>query len=309
MPGAYAHITLVNIAREPDRLEAGPGMPGEAIAALLDWFKYCELGAVSPDYPYLSIGGKQAVWADRMHYERSGAMVQAGVRALQPLQGEAKRKAFAWLLGYAAHVLADATIHPVVELKVGPYAQNKRAHRECEMHQDAYIFLRLKLGEVGLSEHLDSGISSCSAAALPNAIDPEIANLWHAMLRDCYPARHAAAAPDIDRWHRGFRAIVDDIAEEGNRLLPLARHVAVDCGLTYPGARGIDRAAYIDALAVPGGRLSYDQVFDKTLRHVIEGWHLLANAVFGADARYQTAFGDWNLDTGRDPTGRLVLWS
>lgn len=309
MPGAYAHITLVNIAKEPARLEAGPGMPDDAIAAILDWFKYCELGAVSPDYPYLSIGGKQAVWADRMHYERSGAMVQAGVRALQPLQGEAKRKAFAWLLGYAAHVLADATIHPVVELKVGPYAQNKRAHRECEMHQDAYIFLRLDLGEIGLSEHLDSGISTCSALAQPNAIDPEIANLWHAMLRACYPVRYAAAAPDIDRWHRGFRAIVDDIAEEGNRLMPIARHVAVDCGLTYPAVSGIDRKAYIDDLAVPGGRLNYDAVFDKALRHVVEGWHLLADAVYERDIRYQNAFGDWNLDTGRDPAGRTVLWS
>ncbi len=309
MAGAFAHITLVNIAKEPARLEAGPGMPAVAIAALLDWFKHCELGCVSPDYPYLSIGGNQAVWADRMHCEHSGDMVKTGVQALRSLQGEAKRKTFAWMLGYAAHVISDATIHPVVELKVGPYAQNQRAHRQCEMHQDAYIFQRLDLGEVGLSEHLDSGICACSAAADPAAIDPDVAGTWHAMLRSCYPAHYAVAAPDINRWHRGFRAVVDDMAEEGNRLLPIARHVAVDCGLSYPAAGDIARAAYIDAIAVPGGRLSYDQVFDKAISHVIEGWHLIANAVFGNDARYQTAFGDWNLDTGRDPAGRIVLWS
>jgi hypothetical protein len=27
MPGAYAHITLINLAREPARLNAGPGLP------------------------------------------------------------------------------------------------------------------------------------------------------------------------------------------------------------------------------------------------------------------------------------------
>ncbi len=309
MAGAFAHITLVNIAREPARIEAGPGMPATALAALLDWFKYCELGCVSPDYPYLSIGGNQAAWADRMHHEHSGGMVKAGVQALRSRQGEAKRKTFAWILGYAAHVITDAIIHPVVELKVGPYAQNKRAHRECEMHQDAYIFQRLDLGELGLSEHLDSGICACSAGENRAAIDADVGNTWHEMLRVCYPAEYAARAPDIDRWHRGFRAAVDDIAEEGNRLMPVARHLAVGCGLTYPAAADIDRAAYIDDIAVPGGRLSYDQAFDKAAGHVIEAWHLIANAVFGDDTRYRTAFGDWDLDSGRDAAGRLVLWS
>ena len=49
MPGAYAHITLVSMLREPARLEANPSFPVTAIPALLDYFKYCELGAVSPD--------------------------------------------------------------------------------------------------------------------------------------------------------------------------------------------------------------------------------------------------------------------
>ena len=52
------------------------------------------------------------------------------------MEGEEKRKRLAWLFGYAAHVTMDVTIHPIVELKVGPYAENKRAHRVCEMHQD-----------------------------------------------------------------------------------------------------------------------------------------------------------------------------
>ena len=75
-----------------------------------------------------------------MHYERTGDMVKAGIEFIRGLSGEEKRKALAWLFGYTAHVITDATIHPVVELKVGPYAENKTDHRICEMNQDAYIF-------------------------------------------------------------------------------------------------------------------------------------------------------------------------
>jgi len=140
MPGAYAHITLVNQLREPGQLESIPGFVDDAITPVLDYFKFCELGAVSPDYPYLGVGNRGATqWADRMHYEYTGDMIKSGVRCIASMpDGEPKRKAFAWLLGYAAHVATDVTIHPIVELKVGPYAQNKKAHRVCEMNQDAY---------------------------------------------------------------------------------------------------------------------------------------------------------------------------
>jgi len=77
VPGSYAHITLVNLAREPARLDAGPGLPNPAALALGRWLKHCELGAVSPDYPYLAIGSKGAAeWADLMHYQHTGDMVK-----------------------------------------------------------------------------------------------------------------------------------------------------------------------------------------------------------------------------------------
>jgi hypothetical protein len=308
MPGAYAHITLVNLAKEINRLEAGPGMAPAAITALLDWFKYCELGAVSPDYPYLAPPlTEQARWADFMHYERTGEMVKAGIGIVRGLAGEEKRKTFAWLLGYTAHVIADVTIHPVVELKVGPYAGNKKNHRICEMHQDAYIFQRLDLGGIGLSEHLDSGIRKCT---LPGSeeLDPAITTTWHAMLRTCYPEAFANGEPDINSWHRGFGTTVD-LAEEGNRLFPLARHVAVNQGLTYPSVDQIELNVYINNLSVPGDHMSYDEVFDKAIRHVVEGWHLVAVGVFSNDNSYQASFGHWNLDTGKDQNEHLVLWS
>lgn len=306
MPGAYAHITLVNLAKEPARLDAGPGMPKPAGLALGRWLKYCELGAASPDYPYLAIGvDGAAAWADRMHYEHTGGMVKAGVEEVKGMNGTARDKAFAWLLGYAAHVIADATIHPVVELKVGPYAENKKAHRVCEMHQDAYIYRRLNLGNVGVCEHLRSGITVCCTA--DGSLDPAVAEPWRAMLKRCYPQDFANLPPDIGGWHRGYTSLLDK-GEEGYRLIPIARHVAVGCGLTYPLYDDVDHEAYIENLETPHGRMSYDQVFEKALDHVVEGWHLIGEAVFADSTAYQTAFWDWNLDTGRDENNVIVLW-
>jgi hypothetical protein len=68
----------------------------------------------------------------------------------------------------------DVSIHPIVELKVGKYAKNKRAHRECEMHQDAYIFQGLNRGEVGSSPHFNSGIARCGEMGeQPNLLKDE----------------------------------------------------------------------------------------------------------------------------------------
>lgn len=306
MPGAFAHITLVNIAREPARLGAGPGMPKPAGLALGRWLKHCELGAVSPDYPYLAIGATGAAeWADLMHYKNTGGMVKAGVEEVKGMSGVMRDKAFAWLLGYAAHVIADATIHPVVELKVGTYAENKEAHRVCEMNQDAYIYQRLNLGNVGVCEHLQSGIKLCCAA--DGSLDPAVGETWRAMLKRGYPKEFSDRPPDIGRWHQGYTSVLDN-GEEGYRLIPIARHVAVNCGLTYPLFQEVDRKAYIDDLETPHGRLPYDKIFEKALDHVIEGWHLIGAAVFGDSTVYQSAFGNWNLDTGRDENRKLVLW-
>lgn len=306
MPGAYAHITLVNELKEPRRLEAITGFPREAIPLVLDYFKYCELGSVSPDYPYLAVGDSGAAkWADLMHYVRTGEMIHAGIRHLRTMSGDDRAKALAWLLGYTAHVVTDVTIHPVVELKVGPYEQNKKDHRVCEMNQDAYIFSRLNLGGPGLSEHFDSGVCACGE---PDArrLDPAIHALWSNMLRDVHPGEVSSNPPDPDKWHRFFKTVVDDFAEEGYRLLPLARHVAAEAGLTYPNKPDMD--SYINSQRVPGGQMHYDQIFDKAIRHVGETWAIVANGVLAGDDSCFSRIGNWNLDTGKDSSGKLVFW-
>ena len=87
MPGAYAHLTLVDLIREPARLES-LGFEPEAIVPVLDYFRFCELGAISPDYPYLDIAHPDACqWADRMHYQKTGDMVKAGIDHIRKLYG------------------------------------------------------------------------------------------------------------------------------------------------------------------------------------------------------------------------------
>jgi hypothetical protein len=306
MPGAYAHITLVNLAKEPQRLEQA-NFPRQAIVAVLDYFRFCELGAVSPDYPYLDIVHRDAAkWADRMHYEKTGSMIKHGVELVRAMTGASQSKALAWLLGYTAHVTADMTIHPIVELKVGRYQENQKAHRVCEMNQDAYIFQRLNVGEVGLSEHLDSGIWGCCQPANSGRLDQAIVSLWEGMLEHCYPNAFSKQPPNLHEWHRAFKQVVDKV-EEGSRLAPFARHVAVNCGLTYPSVTQIDHQ-YIDDLITPQGPMNYDAIFDRAIDNVLQMWLVVVDGIFMAETTYQSSFGNWNLDTGRDSSGTLVFW-
>jgi len=308
MPGAYAHITLVNHYRGTNNLNMLSGFPSEAKPGLLDWFMYCELGAVSPDYPYLAVGDSDAAkWADLMHYTHTGLIIHAGIKHLRLLQGETQRKCLAWLLGYTAHVIADVTIHPIVELKVGPYDENKSAHRICEMNQDAYIFPRLGVGETGLTDHLESGIAACSDPDDDDLLDRDIVNLWSAILKEIHPVEFASNPPDIDKWHSGFNTVVETISELGDHLFPFARHLAADSGITYPSYEGVDRQ-FIDNLKTPTGSDSYDNIFDKAIANIGEVWGYIASGVLQGNKQYVAQIVDWNLDTGRDSSGKLQFW-
>jgi hypothetical protein len=41
--------------------------------------------------------------ADRMHYERTGDMIKAGVNLVKKLDDASQQKAFSWFPGYASH--------------------------------------------------------------------------------------------------------------------------------------------------------------------------------------------------------------
>lgn len=303
MPGAYAHIAIVNDAQK--RVKQA-GLRTETAALLGRHLKFVELGAVSPDYPYLALN--QAKWADNMHYLQTATMLRSGVSAVRALPPPQKAKATAWLFGYAAHMTADMTIHPVVELKVGPYKGNESEHRRCEMHQDAFIFPKIMdVGDTGLSMHLSTGIASCNAANDVNQLDPAVSSVWQTMLSTAYTVDVALARPDPSVWHRGFRTVLLAMAG-ANHLFPFARHVAAGLNIAYPTAQDV-LPTYITGLGTPEGPMDYLQIFERARSNVLSVWAGLDKALTDGDSEFLSTVVDWNLDTGRAlNTQQYVFW-
>lgn len=305
MSGAYAHIAIVNDAQK--RAEAA-GLREDTLASLGLHLKFLELGSVSPDYPYLALKRGQKKWADAMHYTHNATLLRAGVAAVSALPSDLQPKATAWLLGFAAHMTTDMTIHPVVELRVGPYEGNEGEHRRCEMHQDAFIFPKvMNVGDTGLSEHLATGIAACHALDDEDLIDPVIGRAWTAMLVAAYRDVGGDGPPLPSAWHCGFRDILSSMAG-ANHLFPFARHVSADLNLAYPTERDID-PSYIKGLRTPQGPMDYEAVFEKARSNVLTVWKMLDDALAAGHSDALDKHEDWNLDTGRSvQTARLVFW-
>lgn len=305
MPGAYTHLAVVNDAQK--RAEAA-GLREDTLASLGLYLKFVELGAVSPDYPYLTLKRGQKKWADAMHYSRNATLLRAGVAAVGKLAADDQPKATAWLLGFAAHMATDMTIHPVVELRVGPYKGNENEHRRCEMHQDAFIFPRvMHVGDTGLSEHLATGIATCHADGDEDVIDPAVKQVWQAMLEAAYPDQQGVDPPLPSAWHCGFRDILSAMAG-ANHLFPFARHVSAELNLAYPSEKNID-ASFIRKLRTPQGPMDYEAIYERARENVLAVWKGLDGALVGGRSDALDQLEDWNLDTGRSvQTGRLVFW-
>jgi hypothetical protein len=304
MPGAFAHITAVNLAFTESYFDKLT-LPLVAKNALRKYQNYLELGCVSPDLPYLKLADRvQNRWADKMHHQHVGDMIRALIRQVQHTRGEEQDKLFAWVSGYLSHVIADITIHPVIEKRVGHYAANKLQHRLCEMHQDAYIWQRMGLGEIGSRERISNSLGSCINGDDKQKLDRLITHHWEQALRDVFNLSYWHSEPEIDAWFRGFKKVVD-LVEDQYRLFPFSRHVAALLGLTYPTVDQID-LSFIHQLHTPHGLASYDKVFNLAVANIQHYQQQLAAAVY-ADGRVDL-FLNWNLDTGESPIGQLSAW-
>lgn len=314
MPGSYAHITLVNEASEKRRLKKIAGFPREAIDAANLHLKFLELGCISPDYPYLDLtSGDSKKWADAMHYTHTGQAIYVGAELVRNLpQGIAKGKCLAWLMGYAAHVVTDMCIHPVVELKVGSYQGHEKPHRHCEMHQDAYVFRRMGTGMPQSAGHIKATIFRCGAPDDPKRLDGDVKKLWEELLKIVYPQAFVDDAPELDKWHQRCYTILEKLLPTSSRLVGFARHACNDSGFLYPTPPEIEMGEYIENLKVPGnGRMHYDDIFNWATEQVQKAWldvtrHALDQGDF-------IAFQDqeWDLDTGRNKSSvkeNLVFW-
>lgn len=305
MPGAYAHIAVVNAAQKwTDTV----GLRKKTSRDLARNLKYLELGAVSPDYPYLALKSGQSSWADHMHYTNTAALLKAGVATVRVLPPPLQGRATAWLMGVAAHMATDMTIHPVVELRVGEYSQNKDDHRRCEMHQDAFIFPHvMNVGETAMTEHLESGIATCHSFADASCIDEAVAATWMPMLCAAYPAMYTHSLPEPDIWHAGFKRVLGTLGS-ASHMFPFARHVAANMNINYPMSDQVDDS-YIFDLRTPEGRMDYLPLFDRARKNVLEVWNGIDEALETGESQFLDTLEDWNLDTGRSVvTAKYIFW-
>ena len=308
MSGGYTHITLAQLAIEEACFKREGLLHDDARRALGYWKKFCITGAVAPDYPYLDImDSNSCAWADAMHKRLSVALLRNGAAGIRDMADvNVRQKCIAWLFGFASHVATDGTIHPVVNLKVGPYEQNKTEHRRCEMSQDVYAHSRLNLGVLDFNRQISTNVADTSDADNPDRMDPDVARLWQDLLTGVYSGLDLQLkAPRVHDWHSAMRRMMK-IGESGNVLFPFARHVAAHQGLVYPAAA---ETQYIKGLEAPGGlTMDFEEIFQKALNNVVELWGWLALSLQKQASPLDTLT-SWSLDTGIDENGRMVYWS
>lgn len=319
MAGGFAHITLVDtLCMDSKVLNGIPNLTPAMKRALSVYLNFVELGSVSPDYPSLTLfSGNSAGWANVMHYHKTLDFVWKAVRWIYKMdykQNDALKR-IAWIFGYTAHVITDLVIHPVVNLKVGPYKKNKRKHRLCEIHQDVYIFHKVHGKEITRAEYFkDPGISSCSQKGNRKKLFQNVSDLWKICLPSfrktefTYNAKldRPTKYPNPDLWHKNYIKMIDGVAEEGGKLLPLIKQIAEGQGVVYPALKNLDHR-YIDSLSTPEGNMTYDEIFQCAQEKVKNAWSELGKALDTGDPGYFT-IPNGNLDNGRDESNKMIFW-
>ncbi len=305
MPGPYAHLTLVHVLQS--RVASGgiPGLDPHVQPAVALSPSYCYLGAFAPDCSYFAFAAPGHVeWGDRIHKRGAMAVVRAAARRVH---GEPdalrRRQGLAWVLGFASHVVADAVVHPIVNAIAGDYyesAENARKHKECELHQDTYIYQELELDVIGRAAMMKEIAAGCSEGG--RGLNPWIAALWRDSLVEVY--RDGAREPaDPARWFEAFHRLID-VADEGHHFSFRERLAAK--GLMYVVPNRVD-PAFVKGLWTPAGKQDYQDVFARAVEATAAMWVDVARAVAGDEAAL-VARPDLNINDGTVNAGP-VYWS
>jgi len=312
LAGTFTHWMIVEEALDkfnklPDKHPYFPVILGNS--------HFVTLGAIGPDYPYLSELKNNLLklhsWADRMHYENAGEFIKYGIANLIKLKEQNRQQDFeiclSWLCGYVTHLLADSIIHPVVNAIVGPYLFNSGEHRHCEMIQDTFIFHDVKKVELRYAAPDDDGyvglIKMCSDLEDEDKINPAIRSFWAESLKMSHPGgKEKFDSIDPDDWHENFLSMINKAAEP----LPVFRHVGQKRGLKYNIShmgliKGLghtirhmgqkinlvykkrneitqdEGGKFFEAINLPGNKIGRfkDDAFNKAVEKVIEVWQKL----------------------------------
>jgi hypothetical protein len=310
MPGAYAHITMAFTAAHPDVFEK-LGLDDSDAGNLLQNISFFQLGAVSPDMPYLVGMGSDArsvAWANCMHHEAVAERIRAGVAQVRSLPGTKRYKCLAWLLGFLEHVVFDVFMHPVVnEIAGGPYSESTKAkHQLSEMHQDVYIVKnKFDIHDITGAGIVNTAIKHLHEAGKDKFIDEDIHSVWDYMLRVSTHKFYTDNTPDINSWYHSFVGKLN-LQESHPTLVNIGRHMGVK--LIYPALSSLDDAFTKEVPPPKTPKKDYVDLFDAAQEHVVAWWGKTLDAVLKDVPFEETWLQDWNLDTGCDTAKHCVFW-
>jgi hypothetical protein len=305
MPGPFAHIAICGAAMNRDDL-------GEELTKLLNYnYQFFFLGAESPDLPYLSIlvGGKD--WADAMHYDWTNSQVISGFQELHqiwPWKRPADEVKCAWLLGYVSHMVADATVHPIVQAIVGPYKGHEEPHRLCEMTMDSLIF-----EEINHSELTYAGFSKALDFCQESEHFPDLLDFLQTQLSINYPK--IGHDPEPHTWFKEYTEVLG--LSEGGKMAAVFRHLGGVGDYFYRNPGDIrtdtpeDYQKYYAEVKYPGGSGPFlTNGFRPAVTNVVNIWKMLYTGLTGFGLAVSQVVNNWNLDTGvdQDAAGVVTFW-
>lgn len=309
MAGPFTHMVICEYATDDQQaiaLSRQP-LPAELTTLLSSNHCFLILGAVSPDLPAISDFIWKQRWSDAMHIGPLNRLVVDIFDQSFGCSSSSRDAILAWLFGYVGHIVADAVVHPIVNLAMQA-AKNQSIHQEIEVCMDSLTYAEKKGGDLQLVPYFD-GLRACRKSP---QIFAELMELWQKCL--------ASAAPSFDgdplEWYgtylAGFHAattlIPPKVAGELHFIHKFANYV-------YQPVSAIsasDRAAYYDHVPIPlsppgHGSFSKD-VFDRAVGHLIDIWREMWARV-PVKGSIVNVVPDCNLNTGADMhTYKLVLW-
>ncbi len=306
MAGAFTHFVICDQAKSKKK-----ALGVELWQLLNKYYQFLFLGAASPDLPYLSFKTGNVNWADVMHYEKTNSMFQSGYAQLKqawPSKNAPDEAKFVWLMGFASHLIADATIHPVVQAIVGPYQDNPTEHRVCEMTQDSIIYNTYRKTDIRYSEFSEM-LKFCEESSYYKSL----MEFWENLLEENYKEKGEEPNPPL--WFTTYSTAIATAGE--SKLAAFFRHLGIAEKYIYKTRAEIeneypdDLVKYFKAVKLPDGKtgLFKELVFINALNNVTGAWK---NLYDGLKAQIVVAeiLRNWNLDTGVDMnTGQVTYWA
>lgn len=306
MAGAFTHSIISNLAKSKRSIL------GRELWQLLNrHYQFLFLGSTSPDLPYLSLKTGSVNWADVMHYEETNSIVKDGHEKIKNswnVKTPTDEVKFVWLMGYVSHLVADATIHPVVEATVGKYEEHKEEHRLCEMTQDSLIYNIIMKTDIRYSE-FSAMLKFCGESDYFG----ELINFWKELVLNNYTEK--AEDPHPALWFTTYAEAIDT-AEGGSELVALFRHIGIAEKYIYRTREEIEKdcsqdyVRYFKEVKLPtDGTGNFQKyAFEKTIANVTAAWKILYEGL-KEEIIVAQVIKNWNLDTGIDmDTNEKTYW-